>query len=427
MKKLILLLFVMLLAFTLASCDKDDLSDKIDISKIENPKDLIDDLLNKDKDEETDGGEHVHTLTTVTILPTCSEVGRDVTTCSKCDFIQTDNYTDVIAHDYSEVLEFSSDGHWEACKNCTARRNFRLHSVNEDTGCCDPCGLLLGTEKIKYMIDSDSSTATVLGYTGESTKVIIANSREGVPVTTIDLNAFEKCGHITEIVIPESVTTIFSSFKSCTNLSKITVSEQNQNYKSIDGNLYSKDGKTLIKYASGKTETDFVIPDGVKSINAYAFHDCDNLKSVTIPDGATRIGYGAFKDCDNLKSVAVPGSVTSIGNEAFYKCNSLRFVDIPNSVTDIGYSAFFDCSNLTSIVIPNSVTSIDSYAFSWCDNLTSIVIPNSVTSIVNDVFYRCSNLKDVYFTGSEEEWNAISIASGNEYLTNATIHFNYVP
>ena len=66
----------------------------------------------------------------------------------------------------------------------------------------------------------------------------------------------------------------------------------------------------------------------------------------------------------------------------------------------------------------------------------SVIIPESVThdsntyrvtSIGNDAFYNCDSLTDVYYTGSESEWKALSIESGNSPLTNATIHYNYVP
>ena len=98
---------------------------------------------------------------------------------------------------------------------------------------------------------------------------------------------------------------------------------------------------------------------------------------------------------------------------------------IPNSVTSIGAWAFDGCTGLTSITIPNSVTSIGIYAFYYCTGLTSITIPNSVTSIGACAFCGCTGLKDVYYTGSKDEWKAISIGKyNNDNLLNATIHYN---
>ncbi|MBQ2679647.1 MAG: leucine-rich repeat protein, partial [Firmicutes bacterium] len=76
------------------------------------------------------------------------------------------------------------------------------------------------------------------------------------------------------------------------------------------------------------------------------------------------------------------------------------------------------------VEMPNSVTSIGEWAFYGCSGLANVEIPNSVTSIGEEAFRGCSSLKDVYYSGTEEEWNKISISSGNDYLKNATIHYN---
>lgn len=85
-------------------------------------------------------------------------------------------------------------------------------------------------------------------------------------------------------------------------------------------------------------------------------------------------------------------------------------------VTSIGNEVFFGCSELTSIEIPSSVTSIGNYAFYDCSGLTGIEIPSSVTSIGDLAFWFCSGLKDVYYTGTQEQWNAISFGSGGDAL-----------
>ncbi len=168
------------------------------------------------------------------------------------------------------------------------------------------------------------------------TEIILPNS-----VTNIGRYAFEGCSSLTSIAIPDSVISIGSGiFSDCTSLTEIQVSEGNEVYTSCEGVLFNKEKTEFIRYPSGKSETDYIIPNGVTSIGKRAFSGCTSLKSITIPD-----------------------SVTSIGESAFSGCTSLINIIIPDSVTSIGGCAFSGCTSLTSLTIPNSVTSIDDYAF----------------------------------------------------------------
>ena len=142
--------------------------------------------------------------------------------------------------------------------------------------------------------------------------------------TKISDRAFRWCDSLAEIVIPDSVTSIGNLvFQGCSSLTSITVDNNNTSYKSIDGNLYSKDGKTLIQYATGKTATDFTIPDSVTSIGEDAFYNCTSLTSIVIPDGVTSIGTAAFFGCTSLTEIVIPDSVTSIGRYAVCDSSSL--------------------------------------------------------------------------------------------------------
>ena len=212
-------------------------------------------------------------------------------------------------------------------------------------------------------------------YCGNLTNVIIGNS-----VTSIDFYAFAHCDSLTNITIPDNVTSIDgSAFEGCDSLTNIMVSENNIAYRSIEGNLYSKDGKTLIQYALGKKAAAFTIPDGVTSIGNGAFFWCDSLTSVTIPNSVTSIGAHAFNSCINLTSVDIGDGVTSIGFEAFGGCGNLISIILPDSLTSIGDWAFGNCSSLTSITIPDSVTFIGNYAFANCSSLTSITFEDTST------------------------------------------------
>ena len=224
-------------------------------------------------------------------------------------------------------------------------------------------------------------------------------------VTSIGGSAFSGCTGLTSVTIPDSVTSIGDeAFNNCTRLTSITVKEGNPKYSSDEyGVLFNKDKTLLIQYPIGNKRTSYTIPDSVTSIGDWAFAQCTGLTSVTIGN-----------------------SVTSIGEAAFWLCTSLTSVTIGNSVTSIGSSAFSMCVSLTSVTIPDSVTSIGNGAFYFCTSLTRVTIPDSVTSIGDNAFISCTSLTDVYYTGSKEDWNKISIGLYNGCLTNATIHYNYV-
>ena len=209
-------------------------------------------------------------------------------------------------------------------------------------------------------------------------------------VTSIGERAFYQCESLTSIAIPDSVTSIeMGLFYGCRNL------------------------------------TNIVIPDSVTSIGTCAFYQCESLTSIAIPDSVTSIGPVAFGECSSIASVIIPDSVTSIEMGLFSRCRNLTNIVIPDSVTSIGAYAFEECDSLKSITIPDSVTSIGNSAFRICSSLTDIIIPNSVISLGCSVFFDCDSLAHVYYKGTEEEWNSISIDDGNENLTSEIISYNY--
>ena len=188
---------------------------------------------------------------------------------------------------------------------------------------------------------------------GGLTSVTIPNS-----VTTIGYKAFWNCDGLNSVTIPNSVTTIgLYAFWGCKGLIGINVDGNNKEYSSIDGVLYNKDVSELICYPCGMPLNSFSIPNSVTTIMTYAFLECDGLTSVTIPNSIKFIRDNAFSGCTGLTSVTIPNSVTTIGDYVFSGCTGLTSVTIGNSVTTIG-RAFRNCNNIKEIycqpVIPPS-------------------------------------------------------------------------
>lgn len=385
-------------------------------------------------------------------------------------------------------------------------------SSPEDTSSSEDVSEKTPSEGLTYTLSEDGTQYAVTGIgTCTDTKIVIPNTYNNLPVTSIGSHAFYHSNNFTSITIPDSVTSIGEAafldrydlasvvigsgltsigedaFAYCTNLKRITVSENNETYKSINGNLYSKDGTTLIQYAVAKTTPNFTLPDGVTHIAqeafrvGYSYSGCKYLKRInvpennpnyksidgvlyskdgttliqypagkrdavfTVPDGVTSIDDFSFIGNHNLSSLEIPNSVTSIGERAFASCYCLTNVAIGNSVTSIGYNAFYNCSlkynlkdglqylgnvnnpcvcligaettDITTATIDIGCKVIYQHAFEYCEQLVNIEIPDGVTDIGNWTFYECSSLTSITIPDSVTSigYNAFFGCSGLQY------------
>ncbi len=257
----------------------------------------------------------------------------------------------------------------------------------------DVIGNLRDAQKITYNYEYyyeivESSFVKIKKYIGNSKNVVIPKKIDGIDVTSIEEHAFYTNRTAENIVIPYGVTKIGQeAFQNCLKLKSVT------------------------------------IPGTITSFSTNAFYQCGELTQVTIQGGATEIGSHAFSGCSKLKTVSIPSSVTSIGVNAFFQCTALEEVNIPKNCA-VGSRVFGYCSEgLTSIVFPDGVTSIGEGACDTCSNLETVTISKDVQTIGSYAFADCTSLTDVYYTGTQEDWEKIAIYSNNTYLKNATIHY----
>ena len=280
----------------------------------------------------------------------------------------------------------------------------------------------------------------------------------------------------------------WTTFSNCTNIEKITLTKGNgtvQNYSASSGQTETHYEYTPW-YISSNSLKELIIEDGVTSIGSHAFHFCSSFTNVTIPDSVTSIGSYAFYRSRKLTSVTIPDSVTSIGNNAFEDCTNLKstyyngvasqwsqinigtgnYYLVKNIIFDynslrrrqdagtcgenLTYTLYVDgelvisgtgsMDNYTSsspapwdankaiiktVTVNNGATSIGDYAFNNISAMEAVTIPESVKTVGTAAFSGNSGLTDVYYSGTETDWDEIAIGNSNGYLKNATKHFGH--
>lgn len=208
----------------------------------------------------------------------------------------------------------------------------------------------------------------------------------------------------------------------------------------------SNDGVTITDY-TGSGEI-VVIPfeiDGlpVTAIGNYAFC-CKDFKEIFIPDSITCIGTGAFLDCTSLREIGYTAneekwSAIEIAEEndcltsaEKIDCNRVACTHFrykynskwePEAATIFRYAGKESKYTIPSSIHDVTITDIEKNAFRYNTKLEEIVFPESITNVEENAFDCCTNLREVYYEGTLEEWQAITIAYGNDYLRWATIHY----
>ena len=147
--------------------------------------------------------------------------------------------------------------------------------------------------------------------------------------------------------------------------------------------------------------TEITLPDKLTSIGDSSFAYC-SISDITLPESLETIGNGAFQGCANLTSIAIPNSVTSIGKRVFSDCASMTEVSLSLNIATIPERAFSNCKSLEEIMKTINLQSIEKYAFSNCTSLKYAFIPDKVTDIGDGAFNACSNISSVTIGNSVE-------------------------
>ena len=342
------------------------------------------------------------------------------------------------------------------------------HDYNESV--CTRCLAHAPSDGLEYELDSDGKSYIVAGMgTCAESVVYIAKTYNGKPVASIGPEAFINQQKIKEIIIPSSVTSIGNyAFYGCNGLISITVEDGNAVYHSAGNCVIETATETVV--AGCKTS---VIPkDGsVTAIGDYAFSGINNLTSITIPESITSIGKGAFFNCTRLYKVINESDVVLTLNKtdnryATYYAKILidkygnrtvadkstdlydyietedgflfllekgtyrllayfgneTTVRLPETINGSYYHIDYFCtSGICELIIPNGFIEIDVYAFKDFAGLVSVTIPSSVMRIGRCAFIGCANLETTFYTGSEEQWELVSVYKYNDELIKSKI------
>ena len=159
----------------------------------------------------------------------------------------------------------------------------------------------------------------------------------------------------------------------------------------IDDVLFEKKTKTLVAYPVSREDSQYIVPEGIRAVRAFAFYGACALENIDLPETVRKIGNNAFMNCVSLQRISVPERVKVLESCTFSNCSGLTEAFLPEDLKQIRGNAFFACSGLEYLSIPASVKSIGADAFFGCENLILKVERGSAAALYardNDLEYE---------------------------------------
>ena len=197
------------------------------------------------------------------------------------------------------------------------------------------------------------------------------------------VGGFRYCFTLQEVSLPEGLISLDEfAFMDCQKLQEIRL---------------PKSLKTLGRgtFAGCHALPEIELPEDLETVGEGALMNCLSLTSVVIPASVTEMGDRPFSGDWALKTVEIKGNVPRLSNSSFHECDALQEVLITGSVGTIGDDAFMDLDSLERVQIASGLKTIGRRAFWLCDNLTTVSLPDGVTSIGEEAFKECSSLTTI--------------------------------
>lgn len=245
---------------------------------------------------------------------------------------------------------------------------------------------------------------------------------------SIGEGAFMGCNSLETIYFPASLKSFDPyGFAGLSSLKEFIVDDNNENYASVNGVVFSKDLKTLVAYPAGIDSTVYDIPEGTETVGRFAFWGNEHLTDVNIPEGVTSIEESGFNGV-KIADLRLPQSLKTIGRVAFGSNSSISIINIPDGVDSIADMAFFACNNVDSLYLGKSVRYIGEDAFSGI-SAKKLWLPESLEYVGKNGL-KSSGLTECQALGTTPavcEGDVFGIQERKEVLQDNTPSTLYVP